>query len=1130
MITRVCFFAIFLFFGRFFPLDSGESLPSDVNHYFSLEKLSEYRAFLKELLTLDVKKKNEEILSQIKDNFDDPYVVNLLRNLQNSYIQIEKNQDIIERNITQYEHIIDLYVVKKNRFDQTQIKQKVDLKTINDLCVEIGNLECDLKVIEKKLNALKKEDDEQNKYLEKMNMVFSDIFVLPKNAYSDVSKGNTQRNTVKAVFLQEELSDIEKYLQYLVKKVRKFEFSILDAKKHFIKESIKEIKTFFHAAKKKLDISEKMFLKEKENHKTLEKKTFESRDADLKAIDLLTKELPDERDPIQNVGSYVEKILILMKHSSSDSLEIFSLIDILSFSIQKALFKNNIIIDENKLYIHKKYTDMSYAWYLFTLKETNVEHLKSALETINPKIIKNVVSEKKLELKNILEEINLYIKLLNSILQEENKNFDLKNYRMKLKKIIDDLTVAHDLILQLRSKFRNIICIASVLEEELKTKTFWARSEYSISFFKFKNFFPEIKLFFIELKRLFVPYVKKVMYTFSFENSLSSVNISLLFFVLFGLAFLSFVYKKIISMIFMSINRMREQSYYIKKLNVILYVLSSQSIFFYFWINIFLLLYYKFILLHYTKTLFYFISMPLSVYFLNVLLKDFREEQFYEKDLDWKERLHRFFFFRFFIDSVVVLFFFRQALMSIMHTSAHEIILAIQFILIQIQLIILLMKKDYIVENIDQIHFINYNLKEMIEKYYQFFIGFLIALIVMINPYVGYGKQVFYVISRIIMTTILIPLFERFFEFIKNKSLIVFFNFEGGEAKNKIKVAKIIYTTLLAFMYLGIIFVSAYLILKGWGYDIKSSQIMSLFYQNLLPENHMLSNEKITALSISTLFIVVFHIVRAYIVSLFVNKFIFGKILHPSIISQPVQHTIMILSKYVILFSGFIIGLYAAGLQSIITKLGAIIIGIGFAIKEPFTDFFSYFIILIQRPIRVGDLVRINRLNNNDPEVTGIVRSINSRTTIIRQRNSQTIIIPNSLLLTRSICNWTFHKTGFTAIEDMYFFVAKSNDVEHVRQILIKVCEGYPVVIKNPAPLIRCEGITDLGYHMMVRVYIPIDRASDQWDISSQLRILIIKKFESEEIIFARAEIGIDIMSEKNIESKAQINHYSDQN
>lgn len=57
MFVRIACFTVFLFFGRFFSLDSTESLAADANHYFSLEKLSEYRTFLKELLTLDVKKK-----------------------------------------------------------------------------------------------------------------------------------------------------------------------------------------------------------------------------------------------------------------------------------------------------------------------------------------------------------------------------------------------------------------------------------------------------------------------------------------------------------------------------------------------------------------------------------------------------------------------------------------------------------------------------------------------------------------------------------------------------------------------------------------------------------------------------------------------------------------------------------------------------------------------------------------------------------------------------------------------------------------------------------------------------------------------------------------------------------------
>jgi small-conductance mechanosensitive channel len=224
------------------------------------------------------------------------------------------------------------------------------------------------------------------------------------------------------------------------------------------------------------------------------------------------------------------------------------------------------------------------------------------------------------------------------------------------------------------------------------------------------------------------------------------------------------------------------------------------------------------------------------------------------------------------------------------------------------------------------------------------------------------------------------------------------------------------------------------------------------------------------------------------------------------------QNTIMTLLKYIIVCSWFIIGLCTAGLQSIINKLGALIIALSFALKEPVADFISYFIILIQCPIKIGDVIKINKEGGGaDIEVVGIVRAINSRTTVIRQKNSQTILVPNSIILKRSICNWTYHKSGFTAIEDFCITIDKKHDPEIIKNLLIKIIENYPAILKNPIPLIRCENITPIGYDFLIRGYIAIERASDMWDIASHLRILIAKKLDIENINFAVPEYKIKI-------------------
>jgi len=542
-------------------------------------------------------------------------------------------------------------------------------------------------------------------------------------------------------------------------------------------------------------------------------------------------------------------------------------------------------------------------------------------------------------------------------------------------------------------------------------------------------------------------------------------------------------------------------------------ILSNKNIFFYIWLNVFICIYNKIISFYYIDALFFLFSIPISIYFINNLFNDFliNSSENNSKNNIFLYDNSNFFYKKLLLSTIIFLFFIREALMSLIIGNAHEIILAAQFILIQIQLIILL-KKNYIMQYITEIKLFNDYSKDFISQYYQLFLALLITLIVMSNPYVGYGYQMLYILSRTILTLILFPLFNVIFDFIKKKSLYIFFNFENGEAKNKIKMSNMLYIGILSICYFIVFIVTIFIILKLWGYSIQLNSVFNLIHLNLLPNQEILSNSAITSLSINTLFIVLFYIAKGYFFSYCINNFVFAKILNPIVIGQTMQNTIMTIFKYIIVCSCFIIGLCTAGLQSIITKLGALIIALSFALKEPVADFISYFIILIQCPIKVGDVIRINKEGGgSDIEVTGIVRSINSRTTVIRQKNSQSVIVPNSIILKRSICNWTYHKSGFTAIEDFFITIDRKHDAESVKNLLIKIVESCPGIIKVPMPLVRFENITPLGYDFLIRGYINIERASDLWDIASQLRIIIAKKLDIEKISFAVPEYKINI-------------------
>lgn len=1096
------------------------------NQQYPIEKLS---------IQLDLQE-----LSQIKDdakkNFEENNIINIKKfnlkiktkieetTIQNDYInslyekseelikQIIINQNYLEQFIKEYEKIIYDFLNNKNK-EHINTKNEIFLyKKINQQCIKISTLYKELLFLDKKTNSIKKEETTFKDSFKKSNIIFSSNYPINKNNIEDqIEQDNTNGENKKYILrLEENNIFLESYLEKISLFNYKIQQKILNTKKKYIKEDIKDIKNYF-SNKYNSNNDLIYFQKEKDFLLSNQKKLLIKKNEIVEEI-----EKNKQQKNNQNYFNYIElkepiEIIEQIKNQllTQSINQIAHLFDLINIDILHI----NLNILNGKIYTNKKNLELMEGWYIYWQPEINNNTISNAIKNCNPIIIKNNNNDLKIQLKNQSDKIAIYINFLNTFIQNEDLDINIKNYKSRAKFYLDILTQKNNKIFILMHNIKNLFYVASVLQDELKIKTFWARSEYSISFLKLKNFIPEIKLFIFELKENFSSFInitiKKILRIYQFPL----INILLYLLYLFFIIGTAFLYKEIFKKIAIFIDNIEQQSYYMRKINFLVGILSNKNIFFYIWFNIFICVYNKIISFYYLDALFFLFSIPIAIYFINNLFNDFliNISANNTKNNIFLYDNSNFFYKKLLLSTIIFLFFIREALMSLILGNAHEIILAAQFILIQIQLIILL-KKNYIMQYITEIKLFNDYSKDFISQYYQLFIALLITLIVMSNPYVGYGYQMLYILSRTILTLILFPLFNVIFDFIKKKSLYIFFNFENGEARNKIKMSNMIYIGVLSICYFVIFIVTIFIILKLWGYSIQLNSIFNLIHVNLLPNQEILSNSAITSLSINTLFIVLFYIAKGYFFSYCINNFVFSKILNPIVIGQTMQNTIMTIFKYIIVCSCFIIGLCTAGLQSIITKLGALIIALSFALKEPVADFISYFIILIQCPIKVGDVIRINKEGGgSDIEVTGIVRSINSRTTVIRQKNSQSVIVPNSIILKRSICNWTYHKSGFTAIEDFFITIDRKHDAESVKNLLIKIVESCPGIIKIPMPLVRCENITPVGYDFLIRGYINIERASDLWDIASQLRIIIAKKLDIEKISFAVPEYKINM-------------------
>jgi len=199
-----------------------------------------------------------------------------------------------------------------------------------------------------------------------------------------------------------------------------------------------------------------------------------------------------------------------------------------------------------------------------------------------------------------------------------------------------------------------------------------------------------------------------------------------------------------------------------------------------------------------------------------------------------------------------------------------------------------------------------------------------------------------------------------------------------------------------------------------------------------------------------------------------------------------VRHSLKAAVGYVGLVLAIVAGISALGLDltNLALVAGALSVGIGFGLQAIASNFVSGLILLIERPIKVGDWVRVG-----DKE--GFVRRISVRATELETFQRANIIVPNSEILSTAVVNLT-HKDHFGRI-DIPIGVAYGSDVEKVKEVLQKVAAAHPEVVKSPPPAALLLNFGDSSLDFQLRVH--VDRIERYWTIVSDLHYAIEKAF-----------------------------------
>lgn len=212
-------------------------------------------------------------------------------------------------------------------------------------------------------------------------------------------------------------------------------------------------------------------------------------------------------------------------------------------------------------------------------------------------------------------------------------------------------------------------------------------------------------------------------------------------------------------------------------------------------------------------------------------------------------------------------------------------------------------------------------------------------------------------------------------------------------------------------------------------------------------------------ISVITVLLAIPIVYLASWVSKLTRRFLDVTVLQQLTISDASRFTISSLVRYGVLVLAILIGLSIIGinLSSLAVVIGALGIGIGFGLQNVVANYVAGLVILLERPLKEGDRILVNGLE-------GDVVQIKLRSTVINTLTNETIIVPNSQLVSNSIHNYSYHDKRIVIVNNVQ--VSYSTDLDEAQKVLIGVAAKNPYALKKPTPGVRIVAFQDSGIQL----------------------------------------------------------------
>jgi small-conductance mechanosensitive channel len=190
-------------------------------------------------------------------------------------------------------------------------------------------------------------------------------------------------------------------------------------------------------------------------------------------------------------------------------------------------------------------------------------------------------------------------------------------------------------------------------------------------------------------------------------------------------------------------------------------------------------------------------------------------------------------------------------------------------------------------------------------------------------------------------------------------------------------------------------------------------------------------------------------------------------------------------TRALLLLVGLLLALSAAGipLGALSVLGGAVGVGLGFGLQKLAANYVSGFVILAERSLRIGDMVKVDNFE-------GRVTDINTRYTVIRALNGRESIVPNEMLITQRVENSSLADPQVSITTTLQ--VAYGTDLDALLPRLAAAVAAVPRVLAAPAPGVQLAGFGADGLDLAVLFWID-DPENGQGNVRSDVNLALLR-------------------------------------